>query len=99
MNTCEIIIEREGSHFPVSVIQGDIETGHFEHPSDPSGDRKYPLTWKESEEATEQLSGTSESLDCEPDDFPHHFASRREDNNAADAYAGYRCMQADRRAR
>lgn len=65
--SCQIIIERDQSQFPVTVIIDDVDTGHFDHPTNPSGDQKYILTEAEQHEAMKLLYPDDIRADQEPE--------------------------------
>jgi hypothetical protein len=93
-----------GRYFEVSVYHENREEGFSNREECP-----FSLTLSEQAEAEAKLAALAEaafdehgrfigSMDDEPDDRPNHFASRREDDNAADAYFGHLGAMADRRA-
>lgn len=86
--SAEIIIEREGSQFPVTVLRGSTCLGYYDHPEGPHGDRKYDLTEAEQDEALAILNAEDDpKLDCEPDE---PVVTGKDADRAADAYFGHR---------
>lgn len=91
----EIIIERDGSYFPVRVIRGKRTRAWFEHPTT-GEEREEILTESEQDEVREKFA-REESLDESLDDFPNHFANRSESDQAAAFHFGHIGEQRDRR--
>lgn len=91
----EIIIERDGSYFPVRVIRGQRTRAWFEHPTT-GEEREEILTESEQDEAREKFA-REESLDESLDDFPGHFANRRESEQLAEEYFARIGERRDRR--
>lgn len=98
--TVTLPITREGHTFSVTVLTNDFTTGFAidEVPGVCDENEDIPLDANERAEARHlAMDGPKTPLVQERDDFTPR--SRREEDRAADAYAGYQGMQSDRRAR
>lgn len=65
--SCQIIIGRSQSQFPVTVIRGHTSFGLFEHPTDETSDEVYELTESEQNEALKLLYPDDLRADQEPE--------------------------------
>lgn len=64
--SCQIIIERDLSQFPVTVVRGYSAQGFYDHPTDESRDEIYELTELERKEALKLLYPDDHSQEPEP---------------------------------